>query len=146
MDLTRMARDGWQRLDPRLFPFAVVGAVAALVHLTVAIALLWLVFRSSGATAALTANALAFGVAFLVSYAGQRRWTFRSSRSHGESVPRYLLVALGALALNELVVALAMRLGVPGAPAIVLGIAVAAAMTFTTSRSWVFAHDGPTPL
>jgi putative flippase GtrA len=127
-----------------LVAFAAVGAVAALVHLGVATALLTLVLSGPGVTPALIANAAAFVVAFLVSYSGQRNLTFRSSRSHTQSLPRYFLVAVSGLGVNEVVVAIGIRaLGMPAVAAIALGIVCAAALTFVASRIWVFQQHGP---
>jgi putative flippase GtrA len=125
----------------RLVAFTAVGIAAALVHLSVATVLLHSLMKGRGVGPALVANAAAFVVAFLVSYSGQRRWTFRSSAAHARLLPRYLLVAAGGLAVNEAVVATGMRaFGLPALLAIAGGIVGAAWLTFQTSQYWVFAQ------
>lgn len=119
--------------------FGAVGALAALTHFSVAALLLTSLFQHADLGRTLMANALAFSVAFAVSYYGQRRWTFRSARSHSETLPRYLAVALLGLALNEGVVALCMHtFDQPPIVAVALGVCGAAACTFIVSRQWVF--------
>ena len=77
--------------------FAIVGLLAALTHLGVVVALV-----SAGIAAPLVANVAGFLVAFWVSYAGQRNWTFRATGvAHRRGVPRHFAVAAGSFLLNE---------------------------------------------
>jgi len=123
----------------RLATFGMVGIAAALTHFAVAASLLRFVPAGPGTGPVLLANACGFVVAFFVSYHGQRRWTFRSSRPHGQSLPRYLAVSVTGLAINEAVVALVLRqFAVLPVVALAAGIGVAAVWTFAVSRSWVF--------
>ena len=128
-----------RRMARRLIAFAAVGIAAALVHLSVAAVLLHSLIKGPDAGPALVANAAAFIVAFLVSYSGQRRWTFRSSAAHARLLPRYLLVAAAGLGVNEAVVATGMRaFGLPALLAIALAIVCVAWLTFQASQYWVF--------
>src|SRR6202022_550644 len=107
----------------------------------VATVLLHSLMKGRGVGPALVANAAAFTVAFLVSYSGQRRWTFRSSGGHARLLPRYLLVAAAGLGVNEAVVATGMRaFGLPALLAIALAIVCVAWLTFQASHYWVFAQ------
>jgi putative flippase GtrA len=122
--------------------FAAVGIAAALVHLSVAALLLPSLTKGPGTAPVLVANAAAFIVAFLVSYSGQRRWTFRSSAAHARLLPRYLLVAAAGLGVNEAVVATGMRaFGLSALLAIALAIVCVAWLTFQASQYWVFAQQ-----
>jgi putative flippase GtrA len=125
----------------RLIAFAAVGIAAALAHLSVAALLLHSLMKGPGTAPVLAANAAAFIVAFLVSYSGQRRWTFRSSAAHARLLPRYLLVAAAGLGVNEAVVATGMRaFGLPALLAIALAIVCVAWLTFQASQYWVFSQ------
>jgi putative flippase GtrA len=125
----------------RLIAFAAVGIAAALTHLSVAALLLHSLMKGPGTAPVLAANAAAFIVAFLVSYSGQRRWTFRSSAAHARLLPRYLLVAAAGLGVNEAVVATGMRaFGLPALLAIALAIVCVAWLTLQASQYWVFAQ------
>ena len=120
----------------RVARFAIVGAVAGAVHVatvTVLVAALGL--------APLVANVAGFAIAFGVSYAGQRRWTFGAGDlPHRRSLPRYLAVALGGFALNESLYALLLGFTpLHYIPALVLTVAAAATATYLASRSWAFA-------
>ena len=130
-----------RRMARRLIAFAAVGIAAALAHLSVAALLLHSLMKGPGTAPVLAANAAAFIVAFLVSYSGQRRWTFRSSAAHARLLPRYLLVAAAGLGVNEAVVATGMRaFGLPALLAIALAIVCVAWLTFQASQYWVFAQ------
>ena len=74
----------------QLIKFGVVGGSAAAVHLGG----LWALVHQAG-LATLLANALAFSVAFSVSYAGQSLWTF-NHKQHDlkRSGLRFLIVQL----------------------------------------------------
>ena len=120
----------------QLFWFGVVGVTAMLVHLgSVALVLVPL-----GLTP-LLANIIGFLLAFQVSHAGHRRFTFQDndlpvSQSRG----RFFLVALMSFAVNEVMYWGLLRytqLDYRMALAIVL-IAVAA-LTFVLARYWAFA-------
>jgi putative flippase GtrA len=130
-----------RRMARRLIAFAAVGIAAALAHLSVAALLLHSLMKGPGTAPVLAANAAAFIVAFLVSYSGQRRWTFRSSAAHARLLPRYLLVAAAGLGVNEAVVATGMRaFGLPALLAIALAIVCVAWLTFQASQYWVFSQ------
>lgn len=119
-----------------LFWFGVVGISAMLVHL----GCVALIFVPLGLHP-LTANIIAFLIAFQLSHAGHRRLTF----SHHEAPAarsrlRFFGVAFASFIVNELMYALLLRytmLDYRIALAIVL-VAVAA-MTFVMARQWAFA-------
>ena len=113
--------------------FLVVGGAAALTHMGVfalAQAQMW----------PEVANALGFGVAFFVSFAGHRRLSFRdAATSVRTSFGRFLVTALAGFAANELVFVLLLRgLGWPSLVALFCALVFAAGQTFLLSRFWAF--------
>ena len=120
--------------------FIVVGCTAAAVH--------WSVVRLAvGFTgmAPLLANLLGWMVAFGVSFAGHHRWTFRDvpGRSAGHSLPRFLLISLAGLAVNEVAYALALAWGGWRYDLTLAGVLVLVAVgTFVAGRLWAFRAPG----
>ena len=113
--------------------FLVVGGAAALTHMGVfalAQAHMWPEL----------ANALGFGVAFFVSFAGHRLLSFRdAATSVRTSFGRFLVTALAGFAANELVFVLLLRgLGWPSLVALFCALVFAAGQTFLLSRFWAF--------
>jgi len=120
----------------QLFWFGVVGVTAMLVHLgSVALVLVPL-----GLTP-LIANIIAFLLAFQVSHAGHRHFTFRNqdtvvSRSRG----RFFLVALMSFAVNELLYWALLRYTLLDFRiALAMVLVAVAALTFVLARYWAFA-------
>lgn len=120
----------------QLFWFGVVGVSAMLVHLgSVALVLVPL-----GLTP-LIANIIAFLLAFQVSHAGHRHFTFRNqdtvvSRSRG----RFFLVALMSFAVNELLYWALLRYTLLDFRiALAMVLVAVAALTFVLARYWAFA-------
>ncbi len=114
--------------------FGVVGISALAVH--------WVVVALLVPTglAPLVANVLAFLVAFQVSYAGHRRWTFDAAHlSRRQTLPRFFLVALASFAANELMYAVLLRYTpLDYRLALLLVLGLVAGMTFLFSRQWAF--------
>lgn len=119
----------------RLLRFGVAGSLAALVHLLLVVALV-----ERAALSPLRANAAGFGVAFLVSYGGQRYFTFADGDSpHRQALPRYLVVAASGWLLNQSLFALLLACTpLPYPLALGLVLALVAAVTFLLARHWVF--------
>lgn len=115
------------------FWFGVVGAAAALTHAAVfGLVKPWLWPE--------LANALGFGIAFFVSFAGHRRLSFPDHAvERWTSLRRFAATALLGFAVNELVfVALLRGLRVSAWLALAGGMAVAAGQTFLLGRFWAF--------
>jgi putative flippase GtrA len=120
----------------QLFWFGVVGVTAMLVHLgTVS-----LMFVPWGIHP-LAANVLGFLIAFQVSHAGHRAFTFATSTdSVSHTRLRFFAVAVGSFLVNEVLFAALLHfttLDYRVALAIVL--VVVAALTFFLARNWAFA-------
>ncbi|HEY9104738.1 GtrA family protein [Chitinimonas sp.] len=118
----------------RLPRFIVVGSLAAAVHWGTANLLML------GQMAPLLANVGGFGVAFVVSYLGQRHWTFTAGHlAHRHTLPRYFLLACSGFAGNEALFYLLLRYTpLPPAIALALVLGLVAVATFLLSRGWVF--------
>lgn len=78
----------------RLGTFAAVGLSATCVHAATALAIAQI-------TSAYVANAIAFAIASIVTYAGNYRFTFRSSGAHVETTIRFAVVSGATLAVSE---------------------------------------------
>ncbi|MCG5498948.1 GtrA family protein [Ectothiorhodospira variabilis] len=111
--------------------FALVGASATATHLGVA----WLVLSLSDHSV-FVANALAFVVAFVVSYLGHSRLTFVARKS---SLHRFALVALGGFALNNLLLGGVVFSGLlDGFLAIVVATLAVPLLVYFAARFWAF--------
>ena len=122
------------------FWFLLVGATASLTHLSVYYAgTHWLLIFNE------LANAIAFVVAFFVSFTGHRFLSFKNSgTSVKQSLLRFFITALAGFLTNELVFVLLFRfLGFNDWIALLIGIATAAAQTFVLSRFWAFRKTLP---
>ena len=120
----------------QLIKFAVVGSLAALIHLSI----LHLLVQSEWLTP-LHANTVAFSVSFLASYVGQSLWTFNHRQhNHQASLFRFLVTQLlCSFALNQGFFSLLLlhtELNYLLASFLVL-ITVPVA-TFTISKYWAF--------
>ena len=119
----------------QLVRFGAVGAAAALTHFVVAVsAVRW------GGVLPQWANVIGFGVAFVVSFLGQWRWTFRSADAPWRrALPSFFLIAVSSFLLN----ALAYQLLLTYTPlrydvALAIVLVAVAALTFVLSRVWAF--------
>ena len=119
----------------RLLRFGIVGGLAALVHLSVVMMLVEGVRLSP-----LRANVAGFALAFLVSYGGQRHFTFHDGGSpHRQALPRFLLVTIAGWLLNQGLFALLLACTpLPYALALGLVLALVASLTFLLGKYWVF--------
>ena len=116
-----------------LFWFGAVGCAAAATH-----ALVFVLTRDHIWPE--IANALGFGVAFFVSFAGHRWLSFRDTTTGmRQSFARFALTALAGFACNEAVFVLLLRaFGLPSLAALAIALVVAAGQTFALSRWWAF--------
>src|SRR5262249_46162173 len=87
------------------------------------------------------ASVLGYGVSWIVNYSLNYRFTFKSSRPHGEAFSRFLGVGIVALLLNSAVMATATGIGLHYLLAQVIATALVFCWTFTCNRRWTFAVD-----
>ena len=122
---------------PEAGRFALVGAAATATHLAVGLSLIWV------GVPPLAANPLAFAAAFGVSFDGHRRWTFaKATTPIRRSLPRFGVVALAGLALNEAALSALLATGTAPMAALAIAVSLAAASTYVLSRAWAFRPRG----
>jgi len=118
----------------KLSRFALVGAVAMLVHLQVSLTTLTLFD-----TPLHRANLYGFGTALGVSYLGHYYVSFHSMRGHWSAILRFLGTAFAAYLGNVLVVAaLSATAALPREICLLFGVSVMPLVSFTLSRFWVY--------
>jgi putative flippase GtrA len=118
----------------RIVRFGMVGVAATLTHIVVANAVLALVTGS-----AYVASAVGFAVAFAVSYLGHYHFTFAKDNGHGQSLPRFFLVALTGFLGSLLVLkVIATQAAIPQAVSLTLSILVIPGLTYLAARIWAF--------
>lgn len=83
-------------------------------------------------------NTIAYGAGFIVSYTGQKYWTFQSRSSHKKTLPLFFAVAASGFVLNSLIVWVTVNLGLPYAIAALLATAVVTVMSYILQRYVVF--------
>lgn len=114
--------------------FALVGGCATATHMAIGLTL-----AEGLAVAAFWANLAAFAGAVLVSYLGNLVWTFRLPAAGFGRLPRFLVVALAGLVLNQtIVLAMVDLAGWSYRIALICVVLVVPALTFAASRLWVF--------
>ncbi len=119
-----------------LFWFAAVGLSAMAVHL----ACVALVLVPLGLSP-LVANVIAFLIAFQVSHAGHRRFTFsHHDAPAAQSRWRFFAVACTSFVVNELMYAALLRFTtLDYRLALFIVLVLVAALTYVSSRTWAFA-------
>ena len=127
------------RLVVQYAQFGAVGLIAAATHV--------LIYSAGIMVAALTplvANAVAFGIAVMVSFFGHSRLAFREQMAGQErrrqraALMRFVVVALIGFALNSLAVHLCVNvLGWPDHSPIVFMLTVVPLTVFALSKLWV---------
>jgi len=115
--------------------FVVVGVASTLTHIAVAI-----VLNEMLSLSALVANFLAFTTPVLVSYLGNHGWTFSRRGQHSRYLPRFVLVALTGMALNQLIVYGIVDLGgLSYRLALATVVLIVPMFSFALNQMWVFA-------
>jgi putative flippase GtrA len=120
-------------LSPSTFWFLAVGGMAAVTHMAV--------FKVSEPYLwPEIANALGFCIAFFVSFAGHRLFSFKDAQtSVGTSLRRFAITAVAGFAGNEICFALLLRaLHWPALLALFVALVLAAGQTYLLSRFWAF--------
>ena len=125
----------WLRKLPQLIQFGLVGGSAAATHLAVVALLV-----SQLQMRPLSANVLAFLVAFIVSYNGHALLTFSAAQANGwPVVARFFAVACLVFVANELLYYIALNwLHWHYFWSLALVLVLIAAGTFVLSKFWAF--------
>ncbi len=123
------------KLFLQIMRFVIVGGTAALVNFLVVV-----YFVEIQSLRPLTANIIAFMLAFQVSYFGHRLWTFNeSSVEHRTAIPRLLLIAISNFFANEGLFYVFLNIfHLQYMLALFCTLAILPAYTFTVSKLWVF--------
>ena len=81
----------------------------------------------------------AFGIAFLLGYSLNRRWTFNATTSHRRALPAYLAVALLGLGNNALLMFIAVHvLRQSDTAGFLVSVFTTPVLTYLGNRYWVF--------
>ncbi len=114
--------------------FAVVGLVATLTHVGVALLAKYLCDLSP-----LNANLAGFTVAVGVSFQGHLRVTFRVQNPRWRHLYRFVVVSLASLAISSLITAACTRNGGDMKLAMAMVALIVPATSFLAARLWAFA-------
>jgi putative flippase GtrA len=109
------------------------GGAGTAVHYLVLIALVSLAGAPPGRAAFLGA---AFGACVI--YLLNRRYTFASSRSHVQALPRFALMAITGAVLNGVLVGLLSSAGMHFLLAQLLATGLILVINFIVSKCWIF--------
>ena len=113
--------------------YAGVGIGATAAHYGVLIAGV----EYAGMAPARAAAAGAFAGA-AISYGCNRHYTFSSTTLHRQSLPRFVLVALGSIGLSALIVAGGASMGTPYIASQLVATALVLLIGFAIHRGWTF--------
>ena len=118
----------------QFFSFAAVGVVGTAAHYSTLIALVQFMHVNP-----VVSSGAGFIVGALVNYALNYRLTFRSTKLHRDSMPKFFLVALFGLAFNTAIMALMTEIWkVYYLIAQVLATAAVLVWNFAVNRYWTF--------
>lgn len=120
-------------LSRRWIRFGIIGGLATLAYF---LAGLFFVVLLKWPT--LTGNGLAYALGFIVSYMGQKRWTFRDNQSASASLPKFAIAQLAGLALNSIIVEQLLNLGARYELAMICASVIVPLMVYFLCRIWVF--------
>lgn len=123
-----------RELRDQIMRFGLVGITATATHITTVLVLVeWSNWGP------LWANLFAFLLAVLVSFEGHYHWTFKASPPYTSAFPKFLVIALLGLGLNQTILfsvvsllALDYRLGLAAV------IIVVPSITFMANKLWAF--------
>jgi len=114
--------------------FGLIGVLATAMHLSSAVALIYL------GCPPLLANVISFAIAFSLSFVGHISFSFADQTNDRiTALQRFSCVAFGAFALNEVLFAILLTQSrITPLPALTVTTGLAAVFTFFLSRNWVF--------
>lgn len=122
------------RLLRQLMSFSGIGGIATLIHYVILVLLVQLV----GVNPVL-GSFIGFLISALVNYSLNYHWTFSSSKPHTEAAWKFFVVAAIGLALNTLIMSLAVAgFGIHYFAAQLVATAIVLMWTFSGNRLWTF--------
>lgn len=123
-------------LAPQFMRFSVTGSLSTAVHFSaVAILVSFMHFLP------ITANVIAFLIAFVVSYVGHKNFTFAldDGKMHPAALPRFFCIATISFLLNELLYYYFLyTLHLNYLVALIIVLMAVSSFTFTLSKTWAF--------
>ena len=120
----------------RVARFAIVGALATAIHVGVTVGLI-----EAFGWRAIWASLLAFCAAIGVSYVGHHAWTFGVTGNHSRHLPRFVVVSVAGLGLNQAIVFIVVDgLRWHYSLAITAVVLIVPAFGFIASRNWAFSR------
>jgi putative flippase GtrA len=121
----------------KLFRFGATGALATLVHFLILIVLVEI-----GVASPLWSTVAGFAAGALINYTLNRRYTFNSRKSHWDSGPKFLAVAVGTGVLNALLVYVGTAvLGLHYLPVQCLATLIVFLASFLLNSVWTFREE-----
>lgn len=119
---------------PQMLRFGLIGALATFVHMVIG----FLLIQSNWQP--LTANAVAFAIAFSVSFIGHLGYSFADQNAGlSSSLWRFAVVGAVGFGCNETLLAGLLSLDAfSGTVALFISTGSAAVLTFMLSRTWAF--------
>lgn len=128
----RISLDIWRELVT-FVRFGCVGIAATLLHIIV----VWLLLKTG--LAPLSANALAFLSAFLISFIVNYIWTFRTPGNPRRAMVRFFIIAASAFFFNTLLLSFLLKGGwFSPVTSAVLSASIVPVISFSASRLWGF--------
>ncbi|WP_424831814.1 GtrA family protein [Ruegeria sp.] len=117
--------------------FVVTGGIVTAVHVAVG-----LMAHHFAGLDPFNANLVAYSVAFFVSYFGHRNYSFRSPGRIQTSMPKFFVISVINLFLNQIIVfTVSDMLGQPYWASLAVMIAIVPTFTYVMSKIWAFS-DG----
>lgn len=112
--------------------FGIVGGISTAVYAGLGLACAWWNWP------VLIGNAFAYILSFVVSYLGQKNWTFSSQLPHAQLLPKFAAVQGAGLLLNTAIIALLMHFGLPYMFAMPVAIVLVPVFVYVVSKLWIF--------
>jgi putative flippase GtrA len=113
--------------------FATIGALGTIFHYILLIVMVSIFYQPP--VLATSCGAL---LGAIINYVLNKTLTFRSSRKHSEALPRFLLLATIGLALNGLIMACLLDLGMFYLMAQIIATGFILIFNYFVSRVWIF--------
>lgn len=124
----------FQQILKQFIRFAGVGAIGTAVHYTVLI-----ITVESAVLTALPAATLGAVCGALVNYYLNYHYTFKSTQSHRDTLPKFLAIAAGGIALNGTVIwTLEQHAGLHYLAAQIIATGLVLLWGFSINRCWTF--------
>ena len=122
------------QINPKTFvSFFVVGGSATLLHY----AILW-TLMTYAAISAISASACGFIVSGIANYLANSYFTFSGGHRHQKALPKFIVTSAIGLALNQLVLTLGIRIGLPILFSQLLATGVVFLWNYILNAIWTF--------